>query len=121
MAPTEAFSRAVSGMKTASQLSESRMVDAFAEFQTAFMGEKKPQEPAAWRAELRRALEQGAEHLSLYQLTIEDGTPFAALHRAGKLKVPDAELARVMGVTQEACSVVGLPAYEVSEPRPARG
>jgi oxygen-independent coproporphyrinogen-3 oxidase len=73
------------------------------------------QTPAAWRAELKRALDQGAEHLSLYQLTIEDGTPFAALHRAGKLKVPDAELARVLwDVTQETCSAAGFPAYEVS-------
>jgi oxygen-independent coproporphyrinogen-3 oxidase len=73
------------------------------------------QTPAAWRAELMRALEQGAEHLSLYQLTIEDGTPFAALQRAGKLKVPDAEAARVLwDTTQETCAAAGLPAYEIS-------
>ena len=34
-----------------------------------------------------------ADHLSLYQLTIEPGTPFAALHQRGKLAVPDAERA----------------------------
>ena len=44
------------------------------------------QTPEAWAAELREALSLAADHLSLYQLTIEDGTPFAALHRAGKLE-----------------------------------
>src|SRR5205085_12026966 len=38
------------------------------------------QTPQAWRAELARALDEAAEHLSLYQLTIEPDTPFAALH-----------------------------------------
>jgi oxygen-independent coproporphyrinogen-3 oxidase len=71
--------------------------------------------PAAWQAELTRALELGTEHLSLYQLTIEDDTPFAALHRAGKLAVPEAEAGRALwDVTQEACERAGLPAYEIS-------
>jgi putative oxygen-independent coproporphyrinogen III oxidase len=73
------------------------------------------QTPAAWRTELKRALAEGVEHLSLYQLTIEEGTPFAALQRAGKLKVPDADSARALwDVTQETCAAAGLPAYEVS-------
>jgi putative oxygen-independent coproporphyrinogen III oxidase len=71
--------------------------------------------PAAWQRELTRALGVGTEHLSLYQLTIEDDTPFAALHRAGKLVVPDAEAGRALwDVTQEACDRAGLPAYEIS-------
>ena len=73
------------------------------------------QEPGPWRAELSRALAQDAEHLSLYQLTIEDGTPFAALHRAGKLMTPDADQARALwDATQETCEAAGLPAYEIS-------
>ena len=51
------------------------------------------QSAAAWDAELTQALTIADHHLSLYQLTIEDGTPFAALHRAGKLIVPEPELA----------------------------
>jgi putative oxygen-independent coproporphyrinogen III oxidase len=71
--------------------------------------------PAAWQAELARALAVGTEHLSLYQLTIEDETPFAALHRSGKLVIPDAEAGRALwDVTQEACDRAGLPAYEIS-------
>ncbi len=56
------------------------------------------------------------DHLSLYQLTIEDGTPFAGLHRAGKLTgLPDEDLATDMYLlTQDICEARGLPAYEVS-------
>ena len=70
---------------------------------------------AGWRAELEDALELAGQHLSLYQLTIEDGTPYAALHRAGKLIVPEPEVADALyEVTQELCEAKGLPAYEVS-------
>jgi oxygen-independent coproporphyrinogen-3 oxidase len=69
----------------------------------------------AWRDELRRAIAEAAEHLSLYQLTIEHDTPFAALQAAGKLTVPDADLARAFfDLTQETCARAGLPAYEIS-------
>jgi putative oxygen-independent coproporphyrinogen III oxidase len=73
------------------------------------------QTPEAWRAELKRALAEDIEHHSLYQLTIEDGTPFAALHRAGKLKTPDGDLARELwDVTQETCEAAGYSTYEIS-------
>jgi putative oxygen-independent coproporphyrinogen III oxidase len=69
----------------------------------------------AWRAELTRAITQAAEHLSLYQLTIEAETPFAALHAAGKLAVPDGDHARELyDLTREVCATAGLPAYEIS-------
>ncbi|MGE0766568.1 MAG: radical SAM family heme chaperone HemW [Hyphomicrobiaceae bacterium] len=69
----------------------------------------------AWEAELARALRLEAGHLSLYQLTIENGTPFAALHRAGKLVVPEPGLAdRLYELTQQMCDAAGLPAYEIS-------
>ena len=68
-----------------------------------------------WTDELTRALGFAADHLSLYQLTIEDGTPFAALHEAGRLHVPASEAARAMYLaTQELCEAAGLPAYEIS-------
>ncbi len=69
----------------------------------------------AWRAELEEALVMAGGHLSLYQLTIEDGTPFAALHAAGKLRVPDGEHARALyELTNEITAANGLPAYEIS-------
>jgi oxygen-independent coproporphyrinogen-3 oxidase len=73
------------------------------------------QTPQAWASELKRAIAEAAEHLSLYQLTIEQDTPFAALHAAGKLVTPDEDLARTLyDTTQEVCSAAGLPAYEIS-------
>jgi oxygen-independent coproporphyrinogen-3 oxidase len=70
---------------------------------------------AAWAAELKRAIGQAAEHLSLYQLTIEPETPFAGLHAAGKLAIPDEDLARdLYDLTQCICADAGLPAYEIS-------
>ena len=70
---------------------------------------------AAWSDELREALSYAPDHLSVYQLTIEDGTPFAALHRAGKLVTPPAEIADELYVTtQDLAEAAGLPAYEVS-------
>lgn len=70
---------------------------------------------AAWREELGRALKEGAEHLSVYQLTIEPETPFEALFKKGNLKIPDHEQGRALwDVTQEICDAAGLTAYEIS-------
>ncbi len=68
-----------------------------------------------WRAELGEALAFGTEHLSLYQLTIEPATPFAQLHRTGKLVIPDEDLAAALyETTLEMTDAAGRPAYEVS-------
>jgi oxygen-independent coproporphyrinogen-3 oxidase len=73
------------------------------------------QTPADWGTELRRAIAEAGEHLSLYQLTIEQETPFFALHSAGKLVTPDDDTARALyDTTQEVCAAAGLPAYEIS-------
>jgi oxygen-independent coproporphyrinogen-3 oxidase len=68
-----------------------------------------------WQNELTLALGHAAGHLSLYQLTIEEGTPFAARHAAGTLRIPDSEQAgELYQLTQDLCEAAGLPAYEVS-------
>ena len=73
------------------------------------------QQAAEWTRELNRAIDEAAEHLSLYQLTIEAETPFAALHAAGKLVIPDDDHARALyDLTQETCDARGLPVYEIS-------
>jgi len=73
------------------------------------------QTQSQWRAELLSAISEAAEHLSLYQLTIEPETPFVALQASGKLAVPDADHARILyDITQEVCAAAGLPAYEIS-------
>ncbi len=70
---------------------------------------------AEWDAELKQAVSYAVDHLSLYQLTIEEGTPFYGLHKAGKLVVPDGEQSAILyEATQEITAREGMPAYEVS-------
>jgi len=73
------------------------------------------QSVAAWQTELDQALTLCADHLSLYQLTIEPGTGFEALHRRGEIVLPDDDLAADLYVaTADACAAHGLLPYEVS-------
>lgn len=73
------------------------------------------QTPQAWEAELNRAIDLAADHLSLYQLTIEQGTAFHRLHAKGRLKtLDDALAADLYALTQEITAARGLPAYEIS-------
>lgn len=68
-----------------------------------------------WRVELEQALDFELEHLSLYQLTIEKGTPFFADERAGKFVMPHEELAAdSYNLTNQLCEARGLYRYEVS-------
>ncbi|MEB2844831.1 coproporphyrinogen III oxidase [Rhizobiales bacterium RZME27] len=70
---------------------------------------------AEWEKELHQAIDFAVDHLSLYQLTIEEGTPFYGLHKAGKLIVPDGDQsADLYEATQEITARFGMPAYEVS-------
>jgi oxygen-independent coproporphyrinogen-3 oxidase len=70
---------------------------------------------AAWESELAEALTLAGGHLSLYQLTIERGTPFFAAHRDGGFAVPDDDLAATLfEQTQAAMEAAGMPAYEIS-------
>ena len=70
---------------------------------------------ARWSAALERALSLGTTHLSLYQLTIEPGTRFAAMAAAGTLEPLDAEAAAMLyELTDAVTSAAGLPAYEIS-------
>ena len=77
---------------------------------------RQDQSLADWRAELSEALAMAIDHLSLYQLTVEDGTAFADRFRAGGLRgLPEDDLAADMyALTQEICAAHGLPGYEVS-------
>ena len=73
------------------------------------------QDETAWRAELREALTLAADHLSLYQLTIEPGTAFASAHRRGEIALPDPDTALALyEATGEEAARFGLRPYEVS-------
>ncbi len=77
---------------------------------------RQDQTLADWRAELTEALSMAVDHLSLYQLTVEQGTAFGDRYNAGKLRgLPDDDLSADMYfATQEICEDHGMPAYEVS-------
>ncbi|HSK41315.1 MAG TPA: radical SAM family heme chaperone HemW [Arenibaculum sp.] len=69
----------------------------------------------AWRAELAQALDHAVGHLSVYQLTIEEGTRFHTLFGRGDFTLPDDDEAGALyEATQEVLEGAGLPAYEVS-------
>jgi oxygen-independent coproporphyrinogen-3 oxidase len=73
------------------------------------------QTPWAWAAELEAATSLGAEHISPYQLTIEDGTAFGRAVRRGQWTPPDPDTAAAMfATTQEVLTARGFEAYEVS-------
>ncbi|CAI2931394.1 radical SAM family heme chaperone HemW [Aminobacter niigataensis] len=73
------------------------------------------QKPDAWAAELKQAIGYAVDHLSLYQLTIEEGTRFFQLYSAGKFEIPDGEhAAELYAITQDVTAAHGLPAYEIS-------
>jgi oxygen-independent coproporphyrinogen-3 oxidase len=69
----------------------------------------------AWRAELGQAIALAADHLSVYQLTIEAGTAFHPAHARGDFVLPDEDLsAALFELTAEVTAAAGLPAYEIS-------
>lgn len=77
---------------------------------------RQNQTAAQWQDELNRALSFEPDHLSLYQLTIEDGTAFGDRFKRGLLRgLPNEDLgADMWEITQATCEAAGLPAYEVS-------
>jgi oxygen-independent coproporphyrinogen-3 oxidase len=92
-----------------------RARDSFVRFSFDLIYARPGQSLAAWRDELGEALALAGDHLSLYQLTIEPGTAFAALARRGELLVPEEEAAAALyETTQDRLAAAGLPAYEIS-------
>lgn len=77
---------------------------------------RQDQTLAGWEAELRQALDLAIDHLSLYQLTIEDGTAFGDRFAAGRLRgLPEDDVAADMYLlTQDICEDAGMVGYEVS-------
>ncbi|MCD9147046.1 radical SAM family heme chaperone HemW [Pseudophaeobacter flagellatus] len=77
---------------------------------------RQGQDLAHWQAELTEALSMAIDHLSLYQLTIEEGTAFGDRYARGKLRnLPsDDSAADMYQATQDICGTHGMPAYEIS-------
>lgn len=76
---------------------------------------RQGQTVAQWQDELSQALQMAGGHLSLYQLTIEEGTPFHTLFQRGEIVLPaEDDSVGMFELTQDICAAAGLPAYEVS-------
>jgi len=73
------------------------------------------QTPDSWRDSLEQAISLAPTHLSLYELTIEPGTPYFQQHRQGLLELPDEEAVAAMDrLTAKLCRKAGLVQYEIS-------
>jgi oxygen-independent coproporphyrinogen-3 oxidase len=87
----------------------------FARYSFDLIYARPEQTLAQWQAELARAIALAGDHLSVYQLTIEAGTAFAAAYARGDWALPDDEIAGdLFEATQEGLAAAGLPAYEIS-------
>ncbi|WP_417912430.1 radical SAM family heme chaperone HemW [Candidatus Electronema sp. TJ] len=70
---------------------------------------------STWRNTLAQALDLEPQHLSIYELTIEDGTPFARQQKCGQLVLPDEDAAlRMLEATQQMTEEAGFRRYEIS-------
>lgn len=98
---------ALAAVKTAAQIFERYSFD--------LIYARPAQSVEDWRAELAAALPYTRGHMSLYQLTIEEGTQYHTLFKRGDLKILGEETAaRMYELTQEMMEAAGMPAYEVS-------
>ncbi len=90
--------------------------DAFERVSFDLIYARQDQTPTEWEAELRRALALAVDHLSLYQLTIEEGTAFGDRFAAGRLRgLPDEDRAADMWeITQGVTAASGFDGYEIS-------
>ena len=87
----------------------------FSRVSADFIYARPDHKPEDWQDELRRILELGLDHYSLYQLTLEQGTAFWSKHQRGLLDVPPDDDARVLfDITRAMTEAAGLPFYEVS-------
>ena len=77
---------------------------------------RQDQDIEDWKHELELALDLAADHLSLYQLTIEPGTRFGDLSARGRLNgLPSDQLAAdLYELTTDICGAKGFEFYEVS-------
>lgn len=68
-----------------------------------------------WETDLRKAMDLSGGHISLYQLTIEKGTPFFIRHKRGEFELPSQDAAAAMyELTDSVIEEYGYHSYEVS-------
>ena len=73
------------------------------------------QTPAVWRRSLEAAVGLGADHVSGYQLTIHEGTPFGFRRDRGRLaEMPESAQGEIFLLTHRLLAEAGYEGYEVS-------
>jgi len=89
--------------------------ETFARVSADFIYARAGQTEKDWENELNEILGLNLDHLSLYQLTLEPGTPFYMRAQRGEHMTANENAAAAMfEYTQFACTAAGLPAYEIS-------
>ena len=111
--PLRRLGRAHGRQEALYALSMARQI--FARFSFDLIYARPQQSLQEWREELQEALTYADSHLSLYQLTLEKGTAFYTQAQAGRLQLPEDQLAGdFYEMTQEIMEKSGMPAYEIS-------
>jgi putative oxygen-independent coproporphyrinogen III oxidase len=73
------------------------------------------QSPESWQTSLEIALSLGVNHLSLYQLTVEEQTPLERMIEEDRLQLPgDEDIEAMDGITTESTAAAGFSQYEIS-------
>ncbi|MDH3346483.1 MAG: radical SAM family heme chaperone HemW [Desulfobulbaceae bacterium] len=73
------------------------------------------QTPSQWRETLLRGLEMEPQHLSIYELTPEEGTPLARRLAEDVCHLPhEDEVLEMMDITVRECTAMGILRYEIS-------
>ncbi|MDD2897737.1 MAG: radical SAM family heme chaperone HemW [Desulfuromonadaceae bacterium] len=68
-----------------------------------------------WRLELLHALDLCPEHISIYGLTVEEGTPFARIYPPGSAQLPDDDIsADMFELADELLTAAGFEHYEIA-------
>ncbi len=80
------------------------------------------QDLASFERDLGAAVSAAPDHVSVYELTLEPGTPFARAAQSGRLALADEEIAvRMLERTEEQLGAAGYRRYEISSyARPGR-
>ena len=104
---THSPNSAISAIKAATKI--------FDRYSFDLMYARENQRMLSWQKELEEAMQFAGGHISLYQLTIEKGTPFYTQHQKGELILPENDLAADMYLwTKEYLGKHGYKRYEIS-------
>ncbi len=105
----------VHGVQEAIQTMQAARATGFENYSVDLMYGIPGQDLSSWTESLQQVLAHHPRHLSLYELTVEEGTPMAELVERGQLVIPDEELVlSMMEQIEKYLIPAGLQRYEIS-------